>query len=192
YHPVADAVPGRARRRAVDLPAGGPPGAGGRPGHAGPGRAGGSRLGGVPPVRGVGGPARRTWGTVVGGDTAGGDRRRCGGGGRARRGGEARAARLLSWLDQADRSSGSRKPVLAVGRDGLMLPIRGQACYREGATATVSVYDRAGRRLGTVYLGRMPEPGQGTLSGQLTALIEAVLRAWDGPLPRLAYITDGG
>ena len=50
--------------------------------------------------------------------------------------------------------------MLAVGRDGLMLPICGEACYREGATATVSVYDRTGRRLGTVYLGRMPEPGQ--------------------------------
>jgi hypothetical protein len=105
---------------------------------------------------------------------------------------EAQAARLLSWLGQADRSSGPRKPVLAVGRDGLMLPIRGQACYREGAAATVSVYDRAGRRLGTVYLGRMPEPGQGTLSRRLTALIEAVLRARTGLLPRLAYITDGG
>jgi hypothetical protein len=105
---------------------------------------------------------------------------------------DAQADRLLGWLEQADRSSGSRKPVLAVGRDGLMLPIRGQACYREGATATVSVYDRRGRRLGTAYLGRMPEPGQGTLSGQLTALIEAVLRRWTGPPPRLAYITDGG
>jgi hypothetical protein len=104
----------------------------------------------------------------------------------------AQVDRLLCWLEQADRSSGSRKPVLAVGRDGLMLPIRGQACYREGATATVSVYDRKGRRLGTVYLGRMPEPGQETLSGQLTALIEAVLRRWTGPPPRLAYITDGG
>jgi hypothetical protein len=79
-----------------------------------------------------------------------------------------------------------------VGRDGLMLPIRGQACYREGATATVSVYDRRGQRSGTVYLGRMPEPGQGTLSRQLTALIEAVLRGRAGPSPRLAYITDGG
>jgi hypothetical protein len=105
---------------------------------------------------------------------------------------EAQVARLLSWLGQADRSSGSRRPVLAVGRDGLMLPIRGQACYREGATATVSVYDRKGRRLGTVYLGRMPEPGQEALSGQLTALIAAVLRGRTGPLPRLAYITDGG
>jgi hypothetical protein len=105
---------------------------------------------------------------------------------------EAQAARLLGWLERADQSSGSRKPVLAVGRDGLMLPIRGQACYREAATATVSVYDRRGRRLGTVYLGRMPEPGQGALSGQLTALIEAVLRTWGGPAPRLVYITDGG
>ena len=105
---------------------------------------------------------------------------------------EAQAARLLAWLERADRSSGGRKPVLAVGRDGLMLPIRGQACYREGATATASVYDRRGRRLGTVYLGRMPEPGQGTLSGRLTTLIEAVLRDWTGPPPRLAYITDGG
>jgi len=106
--------------------------------------------------------------------------------------GNAQADRLLSWLEQADRSSGSRKPVLAVGRDGLMVPIRGQARYREAAAATVSVYDRRGGRLGTVYLGRMPEPGQGTLSGQLTALIETVLRTWGGPPPRLVYITDGG
>jgi hypothetical protein len=105
---------------------------------------------------------------------------------------DAQLAQVLTWLEQADRSSGSRKPVLAVGRDGLMLPIRGQACYREGATATVSVYDRRGRRLGTVYLGRMPEPGQEALSRQLTALIEALLRDWAGPAPRLAYITDGG
>jgi hypothetical protein len=105
---------------------------------------------------------------------------------------DAQLERLLSWLEQADGSSGNRKPVLAVGRDGLMLPIRGEACYREGATATVSVYDRSGKRLGTVYLGRMPEPEQGTLSRQLTALIEAVLRAWTGPAPRLAYITDEG
>jgi hypothetical protein len=105
---------------------------------------------------------------------------------------DAQAAQLLLWLEQADRSSGSRKPVLAVGRDGLMLPIRGQGCYREGATATISVYDRRGQRLGTVYLGRMPEAGQGTLSRQLTALLVEVLRRGKGPLPRLAYITDGG
>jgi hypothetical protein len=105
---------------------------------------------------------------------------------------DAQVAQVLKWLGQAFRSRGGRKPVLAVGRDGLMLPIRGQECDREGATATLSVHDRRGRRLGTVYLGRMPEPGQETLSRQLTAVLVAVLSRWTGPLPRLAYVTDGG
>src|SRR5436305_5699135 len=105
---------------------------------------------------------------------------------------DAQVKQVVTWLGQAFRSRGSRKPVLAVGRDGVMLPIRGQDSYREGATATLSVYDRRGRRLGTVYLGRMPEPGQGALSRQLTALLVAVLTEWTGPLPRLAYVTDGG
>ena len=60
---------------------------------------------------------------------------------------DASVAQVLKWLEQAYASRGGRKPVLAVGRDGLMLPIRGEACYREGATATVSVHDRKGRRL---------------------------------------------
>jgi hypothetical protein len=38
----------------------------------------------------------------------------------------------------------------------------------------------------------MPEPGQVTLSDQLTQLITDVLAWWSGPLPRLAYITDAG
>jgi hypothetical protein len=105
---------------------------------------------------------------------------------------EAQVARVLAWLEQARASRGSRKPVLAAGRDGVFVPIRGDDSYREAATATLSVYDRGGQRLGTVYLGRMPEPGQGTLSDQLTRLITDVLAQWSGPLPRLAYITDAG
>jgi len=104
----------------------------------------------------------------------------------------AQVTQVLAWLKQADASRGSRKPVLAAGRDGVFVPIRGDDSYREAATATLSVYDRAGRRLGTVYLGRMPEPGQGALSGQLTRLITDVLAGWPGPLPRLAYVTDAG
>ena len=104
----------------------------------------------------------------------------------------AQVAQVLAWLNQAAASRGSRKPVLAAGRDGVFVPIRGDASYREAATATLSVYDRAGRRLGTVYLGRMPEPGQGAMSGQLTRLITDVLAGWSGPLPRLAYVTDAG
>jgi hypothetical protein len=105
---------------------------------------------------------------------------------------DAQVAQVLAWMGRADASRGSRKPVLAVGRDGVFVPIRGDDSYREAATATLSVHDRAGKRLGTVYLGRMPEPGQGTLSEQLTALITAVLAGWSGPTPRLAYVTDAG
>ena len=43
-----------------------------------------------------------------------------------------------------------------------MLPIRGLKKYKEGGTATVSVYSRWGKRLGTVYLGQMPEQLQPT------------------------------
>jgi len=104
----------------------------------------------------------------------------------------AQVAKVLGWLEQADRSKGNRKPVLAVGRDGVFLPIRHETKYRQGATATMTVYDRAQRRLGTVYLGQMPEPGQTTLTEHLTRLIEDVLGQYAGPLPRLEYVTDAG
>jgi hypothetical protein len=103
----------------------------------------------------------------------------------------AQVAQVLTWLRQACARRGRYRPSLVVGRDGIHLPMRAGA-YKEGATATLTVYDRRGRRLGTVYLGRMPQPGQGTLSTQLTALIEEVLRQWPGALPRLAYVTDDG
>jgi hypothetical protein len=107
---------------------------------------------------------------------------------------EAQVAKVLELLDKADRSRGRHRPVLAAGRDGIHLPIRDQG-YHEGATATVSVLDRRGRRLGTVYLGQMPESGQGTLSAQMTSLLTQVLSQWHAQgkaAPRLAYVTDGG
>ena len=105
---------------------------------------------------------------------------------------EAQKQQLLSWLREARDSKGRYQPVLAVGRDGIMLPIRGESTDREGCTGTISVPDRRGHRLGTVYLGQMPEEQQVTLSQSLTRLITDVLSAWDGPPPRLAYITDAG
>ena len=100
-------------------------------------------------------------------------------------------ARLVQWLQQAECSRGRHRPVLAAGRDGIMLPMRCGG-YAEGSTATVSVYDRRRRRLGTIYVGQMPETKQTTLSQTLTDLLCGVLRAYPGPLPRLAYITDKG
>jgi hypothetical protein len=105
---------------------------------------------------------------------------------------QAQKEQLLAWLRQADGSKGRGKITLAVGRDGIMLPIRHERSYKEGAVATLSVHDRRGRRLGTVYLGQMPEAHQSTLSTQLTRLVSDVLEEWDGCWPRLAYITDAG
>ena len=104
---------------------------------------------------------------------------------------EAQRERLLGWLADAERSRGRHRPALAVGRDGVMVPLRGHG-YQEAAAATVAVYDRRGKRRGTVYLGRMPEARQAALSEELTALIEAVLGRWPGPPPRLVYVTDKG
>lgn len=104
---------------------------------------------------------------------------------------ELQQARLLHWLRQAERSRGRHRPVLAAGRDGILLPMRG-GHYQEASTATLSVYDRRRRRLGTVYLGQMPETKQTTLSRALTDLLVGVLRAYEGPVPRLAYVTDKG
>ena len=103
---------------------------------------------------------------------------------------EAQAGRLLELLGEAFASGGKYRPALVVGRDGVIVPTR--PCWEEASTATVSVQDRHGRRLGTVYLGRMPELGQATMTRQLTDLLRAVLAAWEGPLPRLHYVTDAG
>jgi hypothetical protein len=107
---------------------------------------------------------------------------------------EAQVARVLEMLAKAFASEGKHRPVLAAGRDGIHVPIRKDG-YHEGATATLSVQDRRGKRVGTVYLAQMPESGQGTLSGQLTSLLNKVLTQWHAqgrPTPGLAYITDGG
>jgi hypothetical protein len=104
----------------------------------------------------------------------------------------AQIDKVLHWLTAAAANRGRFRPALVVGRDGIHLPMRGREPYKEGATATLSVYNRRGQRVGTVYLGRMPQPGQATLSEQLTALVEGVLDRWQGALPRLAYVTDMG
>ena len=104
----------------------------------------------------------------------------------------AQIKQLLAWLKEAYRSRGPHQPVLAVGRDGIMVPISGCKPYQEASVATVAVYDRNGRRLGTIYLAQMPEALQKELSQQLTALIKGVLASWKRDLPRLVYLSDGG
>jgi|tagenome__1003787_1003787.scaffolds.fasta_scaffold20826605_1 hypothetical protein len=107
---------------------------------------------------------------------------------------EAQVEQVLLWLEQAQVSRGRHKPVLCAGRDGITMPlsIKGGTIREVAATGTLSVYDRRGRRLGTVYLAYTPEPGQATMSTQMTQLVREVLRRWGGPLPRLSYVTDAG
>ncbi len=99
---------------------------------------------------------------------------------------------LLEALKRAAASTGSRKPVVSVGRDGITLREYKHSAYQVATTGTVSVYDRRGKRLITVYLAYPPELGQATMDQMLTDLITELLKRYSGPLPRLAYVTDSG
>ena len=107
---------------------------------------------------------------------------------------DCQVARLVELLAVAQASKGKHQPVLAAGRDGISLGLRAKkkSVFEVATTATVSVYDRAGKRLGTVYLAYTPQPEQVQMSKELTRLLRAVLAAWQGPLPRLCYVTDCG
>ena len=111
-----------------------------------------------------------------------------------REAGQVRQA--IHWLQQAFACKGRYRPVLAAGRDGVMIPMRkSKSGFKEACAATLAIYGRHGKRLGTLYLGTMPEPGQETMTRQLTSLIEKILAAWHARganCPRLAYLTDGG
>lgn len=102
--------------------------------------------------------------------------------------------RLLELLGRAQASKGPHGPVLSVGRDGIGLGIRIKKgnVFEMATAATLSVLDRAGKRLGTVYLAYAPQPEQVRMSRELTRLVRAVLGRWQGALPRLCYVTDAG
>ena len=107
---------------------------------------------------------------------------------------EVQVDKLLQLLEQAWSSKGKHKPVLSVGRDGISfgVPVKGGTIFEVASAGTVSVHDRRGKRLGTVYLAYTPESKQPRMTKQLTRLILDVLQRWDQPLPRLCYVTDAG
>jgi hypothetical protein len=105
---------------------------------------------------------------------------------------EAQVEALLAALKTAASSRGNRKPVLAVGRDGITLCEYQHRYWEVATTATVTVFDRAGKRLTTVFLAWSPELGQATMSQMLTDLLNELLEKWEGPLPTLAYVADAG
>ncbi len=104
----------------------------------------------------------------------------------------AQVQALLEALKTASGCGGNRKPVLVVGRDGITLCDHTHQFWEVATTATITLYDRHGKRLKTVYLAWRPEYGQETMSQMLTDLLTELLEKWDGPLPTLAYVTDCG
>ena len=103
----------------------------------------------------------------------------------------AQGERVVGWRHQTRAAHGRCQPTLAVGRDGVNVPRRPRE-WKEGSTATVSGLHRRGKRVGTVYLGQMPEPGQPTLTAQLTALLQDILRQVDAQGLRLVSVSDDG
>jgi hypothetical protein len=105
---------------------------------------------------------------------------------------EHQTRQVVTWLEKARQSRGKHRPALVVGRDGITLANRPHGYFEVATTATLSVYDRKGKRIGTVYLAYAPELGQQTMTDELTALVNDVLRSWSGPSPQLVYVTDAG
>lgn len=79
---------------------------------------------------------------------------------------------------------------MQVGRDGVYVQTR--PFWEEAACGTLAVYDANRKRLGTVYLGEMPESEQPTMSSRLTNVITGVLRQSGTDVPILRYVTDAG
>lgn len=98
--------------------------------------------------------------------------------------------RLTELLVKAGQSQGKHEPLLQVGRDGVFVQTR--PCWEEASCGTLAVYDRSRRRLGTVYLGQMPESQQPTMTARLTHVIRGTLTKLGDDLPKLRYLTDAG
>jgi hypothetical protein len=63
--------------------------------------------------------------------------------------------------------------VVATGVDGTTLPVVGEA-YKEAMCGTIALYDQAGERLHTEYLGTMPEAGKATFAQRFTTRVARV------------------
>jgi hypothetical protein len=62
---------------------------------------------------------------------------------------------------------------IATGVDGTTMPVVGEA-YKEAMCGTIALYDQVGQRLGTEYLGTMPEAGKATFAQRVTTRVARV------------------
>jgi len=102
---------------------------------------------------------------------------------------DARVDRLIELINQARKNG--QKPVLSVSRDGVSLGLAPWSFFEMASVACVSVL-ADGKKLGTVYLGCVPETNQVTLSNQLTNLLKATIRRCGDAIPEIVYVSDAG
>ena len=110
----------------------------------------------------------------------------------------AQADQVCDWLRKAfTQETYTRdkiRPALSVGRDGITVAKQEKAGYEVVSCGTILVY--AGKkRLGTVYLGHVPEPGQPSMTEELLALLREILTQWHStgePLSQLSDVSDCG
>ena len=102
---------------------------------------------------------------------------------------EAQVEKLIVLIKNA--REGGETAVLSVSRDGVALGLAPWSFFEMASVDCVSVL-AGGKKLGTVYLGRVPETNQLTLSNQLTDLLKATIRRCGDHVPEIVYVSDAG
>lgn len=102
---------------------------------------------------------------------------------------EAQVVKLMELIDKARNER--KSPVLSVSRDGVALGLAPWSFFEMASVACVSVL-AGGTKLGTVYLGCVPETNQVTLSNQLSGLLKETIRRCGDRVPEIVYVSDAG
>ncbi len=76
--------------------------------------------------------------------------------------------------------------IIATGVDGTTMLVVGEA-YKEAMCGTIALYDQAGKRLHTEYLGTMPEAGKATFAQRFTTRVDRVKACY----PRALHVCLG-
>ncbi len=102
---------------------------------------------------------------------------------------EAQVQKLMELIGEA--CANKQTPVLSVSRDGVALGLAPWSFFEMASVACISVLTD-GKKLGTVYLGCVPETNQVALSNQLTSLLKEAIRRCGDAVPEIVYVSDAG
>lgn len=102
---------------------------------------------------------------------------------------ESQVDKLIELINKAYKDK--QTPVLSISRDGVALGMAPWSYFEMASVACVSVLVN-GNKLGTVYLGCVPETNQATLSNQLSDLLRETIRRCGDQVPELVYVSDAG